>query len=364
MDSERQKKIEANRRKALERLRQRQLDKNNDNNLGSKNTESVASVPQRPKINLTPEQMAIIEENRRKALERKKQRENNLRDASSTTTILNKNDYKISKEINNGSGSTTSLGKRPLDNIRPSIRKQDYIDYDFSTLKDSYGGFISEDSNVAGGNGGENSGQTLEQWKEEQKSKIVMEPPPPVDISSAPRCYECQSIDIDQNLFQIFKCKVCKRCKELRPEKYSLLTKTECREDYLLTDPELKDKNLLHRLEKPNPYSGTYSKMQLFLRYQVEEFAFKKWGGEEGLDKEWARREAMRVDRRDKKFEMKLREMRKKTRAEEYTRKLRENKQQHIHEWSLPLSKKNDKEEGVVRRRCIVCGMETEEFIM
>lgn len=111
-------------------------------------------------------------------------------------------------------------------------------------------------------------------------------------------------------------------CKKKFPEKYSLLTKTECKEvrtkrsrlicrlsqDYLLTDPELKDEDLLPHLLRPNPYASTYSNMMLFLRVQVEKVAWDKWGGEEGLDKEWERREQFKKRKREEKFEQGLRE--------------------------------------------------------
>lgn len=80
------------------------------------------------------------------------------------------------------------------------------------------------------------------------------------------------------------------------------------RQDYLLTDPELKDTDLLPHLLKANPHASTYSNMMLFLRGQVEEVAWKKWGGEEGLDKEWERREEFKKRKREAKFEQGLRE--------------------------------------------------------
>lgn len=132
---------------------------------------------------------------------------------------------------------------------------------------------------------------------------------------------------------------MCKKCKEKHPERYSLLTKTECKEvstdrrtrkcalvdlmihsiyfasftplllqDYLLTDPELKDEDLLPHLLRPNPHASTYSNMMLFLRLQVEKVAMDKWGGEEGLDAEWERREEFKKRKREAKFEQGLRE--------------------------------------------------------
>lgn len=48
--------------------------------------------------------------------------------------------------------------------------------------------------------------------------------------------------------------------------------------------------------------------MMLFLREQVEKVAFEKWGGEEGLDNEWKRREEFKKRKREEKFEQGLRE--------------------------------------------------------
>jgi DNA-repair protein complementing XP-A cells len=134
---------------------------------------------------------------------------------------------------------------------------------------------------------------------------------------------------------QVFDIKVCKSCKDKYPEKYSLLTKTECKEvgraqptwnlltaqDYLLTDPELKDEDLLPHLLRPNPHASTYSNMMLFMReqvcchhdedmliIQVEKVAWEKWDGEKGLDAEYVRREEFKKRKREEKFEAGLRE--------------------------------------------------------
>ena len=54
---------------------------------------------------------------------------------------------------------------------------------------------------------------------------------------------------------------------------------------------ELKDESILPHLLRPNPHGGTFSNMMLYLRVQAEEFAYKKWGSEQGLDDEFDRRE-------------------------------------------------------------------------
>ena len=52
------------------------------------------------------------------------------------------------------------------------------------------------------------------------------------------KCRECRSWEIDWLWEEVFKTEVCAGCKEKWPEKYSLLTKTEVKDDYLLTDRE------------------------------------------------------------------------------------------------------------------------------
>jgi DNA-repair protein complementing XP-A cells len=87
------------------------------------------------------------------------------------------------------------------------------------------------------------------------------------------RCVECRSIDVDIQISKNYSIQVCRACAKKIPEKYALLTKTECREDYLLTDPELSDRTRLDVWEKKNPHSGAYSNMLLFIRCQVELYA-------------------------------------------------------------------------------------------
>ena len=45
-----------------------------------------------------------------------------------------------------------------------------------------------------------------------------------------PKCHDCDSMDIDQTYRKVFKCLVCNKCRNEKVEKYSLLTKTECKE--------------------------------------------------------------------------------------------------------------------------------------
>ena len=184
-------------------------------------------------------------------------------------------------------------------------------------------------------------------------------------------CRECGSLEIDWTWEEVFGCPVCNACKERLPDRYSLLTKTEAREDYLLTDPELRDEELLPRLERPNPHKSTWNNMMLFLRWQVEEYAFseRKWGSAEALDEEFVKREGEKRKRKEGKFRSKLEELKKKTRVEAY-RRARKGEGggefgdevgkggKHTHTWGRPVENKD----GVGVKTCVECGMEVEEL--
>ena len=75
--------------------------------------------------------------------------------------------------------------------------------------------------------------------KEAQKQGYGQDPALSLDMSKNPKCQECGSVELDFQLHRVFGVGVCPKCKVDNPDKYSLLTKTECKEDYLLTDRKL-----------------------------------------------------------------------------------------------------------------------------
>ncbi|CAN6606965.1 DNA repair protein Rad14p [Trichomonascus vanleenenianus] len=299
---------------------------------------------------MNSDQLAKKEANRQRALDRLKATRQRLlatNQATAQAKVTKPSQASYSNYFKKGNMSKQSRDASRQELGGPSKMIQNYIDYDFSKMEDSKGGFIIDNE------GGEPSDRmTLEEWRAKQKDYKA---PKPLDDPDAPKCFECGSTELDFRLYNWFKTRVCKPCKEKKPEKYSLLTKTECREDYLLTDPELRDEELLPHIERPNPHQKTYNNMMLYMRYQVEEFAFKKWGGEEGLDAEYERRTDAKQKRKDKKFLQQLREMRKKTRAQAYTKTF---EGVHKHEWGEPTEGLNN----MVRRRCNTCGMLKEEL--
>lgn len=274
---------------------------------------------------------------------------------------------------------------RPVDDILAARKFTKFVEYDFSKMTDTKGGFLTVEDDphnkaLHTPNQEEKpTHMTLREWDRHQLLKKLREQragPFEPGLSVLKRegtraCQECGALEIDWKWEEVFSCRVCSTCKEKLPDKYSLLTKTEAREDYLLTDPELKDPDLLPHLDRPNPHKATWNNMQLYLRYQVEEYAFssKKWGSPEKLDEEFAKREAEKKRRKEEKFKAKLLDLKKRTRVDAYKRgkvasggefgdRIERRGDRHEHEWGIPL----ENAEGATVKQCIECGMEIEEL--
>jgi DNA-repair protein complementing XP-A cells len=281
-------------------------------------------------------------------------------------------------------GGSGGLSSAPDTGIRAARKFQKYVEYDFSKMTDTKGGFMTQEDDpynkrlhAPEEEGGKPAHMSLREWETVQLRRKLRdqragpyEPGLSVLERASKKCRECGSLEIDWLWDDALKCQVCNSCKDKFPEKYSLLTKSEAREDYLLTDPELKDEALLPHIEKPNPHKSTWHNMMLYLRYQVEEYAFsdKKWGSPEALDEEFERRTKETKERKEKKFRTKLNELKKRTRVEAYKRARGGGggefgdiigKGRHEHEWGRAVE---DPETGMTKRSCLDCGMEVEEM--
>lgn len=121
-------------------------------------------------------------------------------------------------------------------------------------MTDTKGGFLTADDDpfnkqmhAPGKDGAKPAHMSLKEWERFQLLKSLrmrkegpFEPALGLD-NQGKKCRECGSREIDWQWDDIFKCSVCSKCKDKFPEKYSLLTKTEAKDDYLLTDRELYD---------------------------------------------------------------------------------------------------------------------------
>ncbi|KAL4796589.1 XPA protein C-terminus-domain-containing protein [Aspergillus venezuelensis] len=361
-----------------------------------------ASAAAPVRIDLTPEQLKRIELNRMKAKAIREAREAEARASSTQTQSLpsasaSKGVKRSYSALTSSSSETPSTlrnasnnpSDNPLDSIKPARNFTKFVDYDFSKMTDTKGGFLAAEDDpfnkalhIRDEKDEKPAGMTQKEWERQQLLKSLrrdkagpFEPGISVldEKSEQKKCRECGSLEIDWKWEEELKCCICHACKERFPERYSLLTKTEAREDYLLTDPELRDTDLLPHLERPNPHKSTWNNMMLYLRYQVEEYAFsaKKWGSPEALDAEFERRENEKKRRREVKFKSKLDDLKKRTRVEAYRRnKGREGaggrfgdeigrNRKHVHEWGRAVI---DEESGVGTKKCVSCGMEVEEL--
>ena len=143
-------------------------------------------------------------------------------------------------------------------------------------------------------------------------------------------CEVCESEQVDSELYAQFKVLVCYRCKETvntegenSPLLYSLITKSQGRNEYLLTDEELADSSLLPSITRKNPHNPRWSDMKLYLRKQVLAFAIQKYGSAALLQSAKDGRSDNRVDRKSKKFLKALNELRSKTRVEKKSKSSR-----------------------------------------
>lgn len=119
----------------------------------------MESIEKRPRIELTPEQKKRIEENRQKALAIRERLLKQNRDASSHKQEIIPVPKAIEKQ--------EEIKHKKNEELKPLNRKKDYIDYDFSTMKDTHGGFMDDPPDID-----ENENRALEEWKEKQKENI------------------------------------------------------------------------------------------------------------------------------------------------------------------------------------------------
>lgn len=163
------------------------------------------------------------------------------------------------------SGGGTGGGNEDSSVPRAMNRKfARFVDYNFSNMTDTKGGFLSTEDdpfNKSMSGGGSSSAQgnnpdepqrpkhmTEAEWERMQLLRKLQKqkagPFEPglsaiADRAERKKCRECGNLEIDWVWEEVFGCCVCGGCKEKFPDKYSLLTKTECREDYLITDRKL-----------------------------------------------------------------------------------------------------------------------------
>ncbi|KAJ3373682.1 hypothetical protein GGF31_000526 [Allomyces arbusculus] len=249
-----------------------------------------------------------------------------------------------------------------------------YYDYNLAEMKDTRGGFLDED--YGAGDEAADSGRPIKKQATANAPVLAVpavagggpwDLPIPADTDvTAPRCRDCSTVaDLDPRYATHYAVTVCRACREQYPEKYALLTKTEVREDYLLTEEELRDNDRLPVWRKPNPKKNTYHDMWLYLREHVEEFAIAKWGSLEKIDAEIDRREEERRAKREVKQKKQVAKLRQATRTSLWRDKIAGEAAAlsgpHVHEWVPAEDGGEDGEGGGENAQvCRGCGMRSE----
>lgn len=120
------------------------------------------------------------------------------------------------------------------------------------------------------------------------------------------KCDECLSVaPVDLDFYEKFGVLVCFSCKESNLL-YELITKTQARNEYLLTDEELADSSLIPSFSRKNPHNPRWADMKLYLRLQIRNFSINKYGSEEAIKEALSTRNENRTDRKSKQFLKKL----------------------------------------------------------
>lgn len=134
-------------------------------------------------------------------------------------------------------------------------------------------------------------------------------------------CSFCGGIPIDKEFYFTFNLKTCNKCKF---KNISLITKSTCIKEYLLTQEEIASFKYITR---PNPHKGNWSDMQLYLKNEIEDFSIKKYKSLEEIEKIKLTRKNNLLERKKRKIKTKIKELKKKT----FLGKEIEYKEKHVH---------------------------------
>nr|SVE87783.1 EOG090X0KP6 [Daphnia similis] len=124
-----------------------------------------------------------------------------------------------------------------------------------SRLIDSGGGFLINEKELE---------------EEQQREIVITQDPAPIILPDRPHCEECEQPLHDSLLYRSFSYPVCDPCKDAHDEKYSLITRTDARQEYLLKDCDLDLREpILRYILRKNPLNPNWGDMKLYLRLQA-----------------------------------------------------------------------------------------------
>jgi len=147
--------------------------------------------------------------------------------------------------------------------------------------------------------------------------------------------------------YQAFHIAVCNACQREHSDKYTLISRTKAKEQYLLNDIDLN--NLLY-LVKPNPHRSSYASMKLYRKSEIESIAFARYGNMDNIDAEKQKRDTAKIRRDEKQRVKRQKQVEREARAAEYAAKYvppRSSEGVHQHEYRTM---------GDWKQECTICG--------
>uniref|UniRef100_H3BX47 Xeroderma pigmentosum, complementation group A n=1 Tax=Tetraodon nigroviridis TaxID=99883 RepID=H3BX47_TETNG len=191
-----------------------------------------------------------------------------------------------------------------------------------------------------------------EDGEEELATKRIVHQPAPVIEPDYLVCDDCQKPFMDSYLSNSFDLCVCDSCRD-NEEKHKLISRTEAKQTYLLKDCDLdKREPPLRCILKKNPHNPRWGDMKLYLKLQVEKRCMEVWGSKEALDEAKESREENKELQRQKRFNKKVKELRRAVRSSVWT------KDTSIHQHQYGPEEVVDPEEDLYKKTCSTCGHE------
>ncbi|XP_068607374.1 DNA repair protein complementing XP-A cells [Brachionichthys hirsutus] len=186
---------------------------------------------------------------------------------------------------------------------------------------------------------------------EEQMTRKVAHQPAPVIEPDYLVCEACQKPFMDSHLSNSFDLCVCDKCRD--NETHKLISRSEAKQHYLLKDCDLdKREPPLRFMLKKNPHNPHWGDMKLYLKLQVEKRCMEVWGSDEALEEAKETREETREVQKQKRFNKKIKELRRAVRSSTWT------KDTSVHRHQYGPEEAVDPEEDLYRKTCTTCGHE------
>uniref|UniRef100_A0A915DNX7 XPA C-terminal domain-containing protein n=1 Tax=Ditylenchus dipsaci TaxID=166011 RepID=A0A915DNX7_9BILA len=198
--------------------------------------------------------------------------------------------------------------------------------------------------------GGFDAGDDEYEEKREKIAEAAQKNLPFEKLETPDSCQECQKPLYDSWLWEKFSFAICDSCRD-DTDKHKLIARTEAKTKFLLKDCDFDlRKPVLRFISKKNPHNPRYGDMKLYLQIQVEERALELFESWEKLEEARELRVKNREVVSEKKFEKKIKQMRKDLRGDPFMKV--KGDATHEHEFG---EETYDKKKDIYLKTCKTC---------